>query len=70
MTTTPNEPISDGDSPSGDPDLAPHEQPDPATQPKVSPDHESDQDTEDRQGRDPDAEPGQMPESTNPEVGA
>ena len=70
MTTTPNEPISDGDAPSGDPDLAPHEQPDPATKSKVSPDHESDQDTEDRVNHDPDAEPGQMPESTNPEVGA
>ena len=70
MTTTPNEPISDGDAPTCDPDLAPHEQPDPATQSKVSPDHESDQDTEDRKVREDDTEPGQMPESTNPEVGA
>jgi len=47
MATTPNEPISDGDAPTGDPDLAPHEQPDPGTKSKVSPDHESDQDTQD-----------------------
>jgi hypothetical protein len=45
MTSQPsevNEPISDGDAPTGDPDLAPHEQPDPATEP-----HESDQDSDD-----------------------
>ena len=53
MTTTPNEPISDGDAPTGDPDLAPHEQPDPATQSKVSPDQASDQGTEEREDRDP-----------------
>ena len=46
MTQTPEEPISDGDAPTGDPDLAPGEQPDPATEPQVSPDQESEQDSE------------------------
>lgn len=40
MTRTPGEPISDGDAPTGDPDLAPHEQPDPGTEPQPSPDRE------------------------------
>lgn len=43
MTQTPGEPISDGDAPTGDPDLAPGEQPEPATEPGVSDDHSSDQ---------------------------
>jgi hypothetical protein len=38
MTETPGEPISDADAPTGDPDLAPAEQPDPATEPHESED--------------------------------
>jgi hypothetical protein len=40
----PNEPISDGDAPTGDPDLAPHEQPEPATKSQSSADQASDED--------------------------
>jgi hypothetical protein len=42
----PNEPISDGDAPTGDPDLAPHEQPDPATKSGDSSDQGSTEDLE------------------------
>lgn len=42
MTQTPGEPISDGDAPTGDPDLAAHEQPSPATEARVPEDHEND----------------------------
>jgi hypothetical protein len=47
MTQKPGEPISDGDAPTGDPDLVPHEQPDPAPKSKVSPDQEGNQADED-----------------------
>jgi hypothetical protein len=40
MTQAPGEPISDGDAPTGDPDLAEGEQPDPATEPHESDDQE------------------------------
>jgi len=46
MTTTPGEPISDGDAPTGDPDLAPHEQPDRATKSQPSSGEADDQETE------------------------
>lgn len=46
MTQTPDEPISDGDAPTGDPDLAPHEQPGPATEPKDSASRDNDQDAD------------------------
>lgn len=43
----PNQPISDGDAPTGDPDLTSEEQPDPAQKSQVSDDHESDDDQDD-----------------------
>lgn len=68
MTQTPGEPISDGDAPTGDPDLAPGEQPEPATEPGVSDDHSSDQASEVEHGdvaghpTDPGEEPGVDPQ--------
>jgi hypothetical protein len=50
MTQAPGEPISDGDAPTGDPDLSPGEQPEPATEPSVSPDQQPGQETEVEEG--------------------
>jgi hypothetical protein len=44
MTQAPGEPISDGDAPTGDPDLADDEQPDPATEPHASDDQDDQED--------------------------
>lgn len=54
MTTTPNEPVEEPEVvPSGDPTVAPDEQPSVPERPE-----------------DPDAQPGQVPPSTDPVVGS
>jgi hypothetical protein len=61
MTTTPNEPDQDPEvAPAGDPTAPPHDAPGSPADPK--PPHGDTDDSE--------AEPGQMPDSTDTEIGA
>ena len=65
MTTTPNEPTEPNASPAGDPGEVPGEEPGSPSEPQDFP--ETDPEAEPDDGN---AEPGQMPDSTDPIINA
>ena len=65
MTTTPNEPTEPSSAAAGDPAVQPGEDPGSPADPQDFPETDPEADPEDG-----DAQPGQMPESTDPIINA